>query len=171
MIMLANVTDFDTNLVLDEAKGGEIFRLSSDGTFAPAFGNGATGTWEGLLWEEMEMWARLADACDNGEVVASISLYDRLGDNENSEATKVEEWLVGGSDENGDGSLLQIFCAHADVRDWKGGEGVEEGQYPLMSETGNEEYYNAFWQKNAETGNPYRLDDFKYNDSFFEIRR
>lgn len=154
MIMLANHTDFDTTLVLDEAKDGAIFRIFSDGKFAQALsGGGATGTWDGLEWEELEMWARLGDACDTGDVVVN--------------AETREEFLVGGADENGDGSVLQVYCTRADLRDWEGGEGVQEGEYPLVSETGNEELYEAFWQKNAETGNPYRLDDFEYNGSFF----
>lgn len=156
MIMLANITNFDTTMVLDEAKDGTIFRLFSDGKFTQSLcGGGATGTWDGLTWEELKMWARLGDACDTGEVVVV--------------AENREEFLVGGADENGD--LLQIYCNRVDLRDWKDGDGVEHGGYFLMSESGSIEPYECYWQKNTETGTPYRLDDFKYNGSFFEIRR
>lgn len=111
-----------------------------------------------LNMDEVQAWANLANAIENGDVVVNENQEEFLRHTIDSEDYQVfcksgVRWSDGWIDSNGNPE-----------------EGVTQGTYWLKDEYNHWSDEVAVWSKNTDCGNPYTISDFKWNGSFIEIR-
>lgn len=165
LIQLETASDFFINMEIGEDE--RIVQLNLHNDYSADYDiNGANGIgryeWKGISWEELCVWAGLAQGVESGTIVYEPGIgnlwltYEQNGETEfvfieqQSGNAQNDGWV----DESGNPE-----------------NGVENGEYPLPTDYDDStELRPAYWQLNQETNSPMRLDDFSYNESFF-LRR